>query len=214
MTVDPSPGIASIAIHAKFGASEASYLKESRIFREGEPAHHIYQVIRGAVRSYRVRSCGRRQILAFHLPDDIFGLEFGPNYRFTTDAVVDTTVRLVKRHSLEYVAKTDLRVTSDLRSRLAKELTEAEAHLLSLGQRTALERVVAFLLEMDKRMAPTGTIGLPMSRRDIGDYLGLQLETVSRALSDLRDQGVLRFSETSRRQIVLQNRERLLELSI
>ena len=85
--------------------------------------------------------------------------------------------------------------------------------MLLLGRKLALEKVAAFLLEMDKRLAQTGMIALPMHRRDIADYLGLTLETVSRALSDLRDQGVLEFSKTSQRQIVLRNREQLQNLN-
>jgi CRP/FNR family transcriptional regulator, nitrogen fixation regulation protein len=209
-----SHDVTSITFHVKFEASKAYYLKDNQIFLEGEPADKVYQVIRGAVRSYRVLAGDRRQILAFHLPGDIFGLDNGPNYRFTTDAVVDTAVRVVRRQSLEYVAATDFRVTSSLLSTIAKQLTEAEDHLMLLGRQSALERVVTFLLDMEKRMATSGTIGLPMGRRDIADYLGITLETVSRALSDLRKEGVLVFSETSQRDIVLRDRKRLLELNI
>jgi len=67
-----------------------------------------------------------------------------------------------------------------------------------------MERVATFLLEMDRRLAVAGMMALPMCRRDIGDYLGLTLETVSRALSQLHAQGVLGFSGA--RQIVLRNR--------
>jgi CRP/FNR family transcriptional regulator, nitrogen fixation regulation protein len=73
-----------------------------------------------------------------------------------------------------------------------------------------LEKVAAFLLEMDHRLAGI-MLTLPMSRRDIADYLGLTLETVSRALSYLRDKRVLGFSEVSQREIVLQDRQRLQE---
>ena len=68
-------------------------------------------------------------------------------------------------------------------------------------------RVANFLLEMDRRLAIAGLMALPMCRRDIGDYLGLTLETVSRALSQLHSEGVLGFSGA--RQIVLRNRQRL-----
>jgi CRP/FNR family nitrogen fixation transcriptional regulator len=89
----------------------------------------------------------------------------------------------------------------------AGELRHAENHMLLLGRKNAMERVASFLLEMDRRLAKTGMMALPMCRRDIGDYLGLTLETVSRALSQLHNEGVLEFSGA--RQIVLRNRRRL-----
>jgi CRP/FNR family nitrogen fixation transcriptional regulator len=82
--------------------------------------------------------------------------------------------------------------------------------MLLLGRKTAMEKVATFLLEMDRRLAKAGMMALPMCRRDIGDYLGLTLETVSRALSQLSDQGVLAFS--SARQIVLRNRKHLADM--
>ena len=80
-------------------------------------------------------------------------------------------------------------------------------HILLLGRKNAMERIANFLLEMDRRLAVAGMMALPMCRRDIGDYLGLTLETVSRALSQLHGEGVLGFSGA--RQIVLRNRQRL-----
>jgi CRP/FNR family nitrogen fixation transcriptional regulator len=84
--------------------SEFKYNRGAEIFGEAEPADYVYQVIDGAVRSYKLLSDGRRQIGAFHLVGDIFGLENGPAHRFTAEAIVDTTVRLAKRTSLEHVA--------------------------------------------------------------------------------------------------------------
>ncbi|HLG85084.1 MAG TPA: helix-turn-helix domain-containing protein [Bradyrhizobium sp.] len=202
-----------IAMHAKFGASETCFCKDEEIYGEREPADCIFEVISGAVRSYKVLSDGRRQICAFHLPSDIFGLENGDAYRFTAEAIVETTTRVVHRHSLEYVAATDVQVARNLLSMTAKNLLHAEAHMLLLGRKTSLERVAAFLLEMDHRLTGTEMIALPMSRRDIADYLGLTLETVSRALSYLRGRGILEFSETSQRQIVLQDRAQLKKLN-
>ena len=91
--------------HAKVSASEFKYSRNTEIFGEAEPADYIYQVIEGAVRSYKLLSDGRRQIGAFHLPGDIFGLENGDVHRFTAEAIVETTVRLVQRESLEREAK-------------------------------------------------------------------------------------------------------------
>jgi CRP/FNR family transcriptional regulator, nitrogen fixation regulation protein len=120
---------------------------------------------------------------------------------------------MVRRHSLEYVATTNVGVARDLLRMAATTLRHAEDHLLLLGRQLALERVAAFLLEMDRRLEGTSMIALPMTRLDIADYLGVRLETVSRALSRLRDQGVLEFSKTSQRQIVLRNREQLQKLN-
>ena len=91
--------------HTKVSSSEFKYRKDTEIFGQAEPADYIYQVIEGAVRSHKLLSDGRRQIGAFHLPGDIFGLENGDFHRFTAEAIVDTTVRLVKRQSLERLAK-------------------------------------------------------------------------------------------------------------
>ena len=75
---------------------------------------------------------------------------------------MDTAVRVVRRHSLEYVAATDVRVAHDLLNMTANNLRRADDHVLLLGRKLALEKVAAFLLEMDKRLAQTGMIALPM----------------------------------------------------
>ncbi len=188
-------------------ASEFSYKKEEEIYGEGEPSEYIYQVIRGAVRTYKLLNDGRRQIGAFHLPGDVFGLDLDSSHRLTAEAISDTTVRLLKRRSLEVAAGSNAQVSHNLWTMTAGDLRHAENHMLLLGRKTAMERVATFLLEMDRRLAKAGMMALPMCRRDIGDYLGLTLETVSRALSQLSDQGVLAFS--SARQIMLCNRQQL-----
>ena len=198
---------ATITGHAGLVATEFSYKKDEEIYGEDEPAEYVYQVISGAVRSYKLLSDGRRQIGAFHLPGDVFGLESGTIHRLAAEAIIDTTVRLVKRRSLEQAATVDVNVARKLWAMTAGDLRHAEDHMLLLGRKTAMERVAAFLLEMDRRISVTGMMALPMCRRDIGDYLGLTLETVSRALSQLHGQGVLGFSGA--RQIVLRNRQRL-----
>lgn len=189
--------------------NEFSYKKGSEIFGEKEPADYVYQVMAGAVRSYKLLSDGRRQIGAFHLAGDIFGLEIGSDHRFTAEAVVDTTVRLMKRRSLELIAQSDVMVARNLLSMTTNNLRHAEDHMLLLGRKTSLERVAAFLIEMDRRSTAAGILALPMCRRDIADYLGLTLETVSRALSRLHVLGILDFIGNNQRQIVLRDRDKL-----
>jgi CRP/FNR family transcriptional regulator, nitrogen fixation regulation protein len=185
-TLPASDQFVAITGHAGLVASEFSYKKDEEIYGEDEPAEYVYQVISGAVRSYKLLSDGRR---------------------LGTEAIIDTTVRLVKRRSLEQAAAVDVQVARKLWTMTAGDLRHAEDHMLLLGRKTAMERVATFLLEMDRRLAVAGMLALPMCRRDIGDYLGLTLETVSRALSQLHSQGVLGFSGA--RQIMLRNRQRL-----
>lgn len=194
--------------------NEFRYSKGTEIYGEAEPADYVYQVTEGAVRSYKLLSDGRRQIGAFHLVGDIFGLENSNFHRFTAEAIVDTTVHLIKRVSLEQVAEADTLVARDLLNMTTNNLQHAEDHMLLLGRKTSLERVAAFLLEMDRRLTSCGVMVLPMCRRDIADYLGLTLETVSRALSYLHERGILGFVGQSQRQIVLLDRSKLAALDL
>lgn len=194
--------------------SEFNYKKGVEIYGEREPADYVYQVVSGAVRSYKLLSDGRRQIGAFHLTRDIFGLENSDVHRFTAEAIVDTTLRLVRRRNLDSAAGRDVQVANNLLSLTANNLQHAEDHMLLLGRKTALERVATFLLEMDRRLTAADFIALPMCRRDIADYLGLTLETVSRALSHLHERGILGFVGPSQRQIVLLDRQRLAGLDL
>src|SRR5262249_519888 len=158
---------------------------DEEIYGEGESCEYVYQVVRGAVRTYKLLSDGRRQIGAFHLPGDVFGLDAGSTHRLTAEAIGDTTVRLMKRRSLEPPAGSNVKCAHPLWTLTATGPRHAEHQMLLPGRKTAMEKVPPFLLEMDRRLARTGMMALPMCRRDIGDYLGLTLETVSRALSQL-----------------------------
>jgi len=198
--------------HAKVSSVEFKYGKGTQIFGQAESADYIYQVIEGAVLSHKRLSDGRRQIGAFHLPGDIFGLGNGDFHRFTAEAIVDTTVRLVKRQSLERVARTDPAMARSLLTMTTDNLQHVENHMLLLGRKTSRERVAAFLLEMNGRLTAAGVMALPMSRRDIADYLGLTLETVSRALSAFQRKGYLRFLDPTQRHIVVLNASGLAKL--
>ncbi|MEY9591020.1 CRP-like cAMP-binding protein [Bradyrhizobium yuanmingense] len=89
------------------------------------------------------------------------------------------------------------------------KLQHGENQTLLLGRKTALERVAAFLHEMDARLMTADVMSLPMSRRDIADYLGLTIETVSRAVLQLHNNGVLAFVGKTQREIMILDRQRL-----
>ena len=108
------------------------------------------------------------------------------------------------------MAASDAVILDKLLSMTIRNLEHAENHMLLLGRKTAVERVSAFLLEMDCRTG-ADRVSLPMTRLDIADYLGLTLETVSRALSSLRKAAVLTFLDHDQREIMLNDRRRLVD---
>jgi len=204
------------AINSDIGIlTSDQFAKEEQIFGEGEPSEHVYEVVLGAVRSCKLLSDGRCQITAFHLPGDIFGLDLSATHRTSAEAMVATTLRIARLHSLQQAAATNAVVGNKLWCLMASKLKHAEDHLLLLGRKTAFERVATFLVEMDDRLDVDGNgyLPLPMCRRDIGDYLGLTLETVSRVLSALHNDGVISFSGDARH-IVLLKRSRLRTMMI
>jgi CRP/FNR family transcriptional regulator, nitrogen fixation regulation protein len=192
------------------------YARGNEIFGEAEPAVHVYQIKYGAVRTFKLLSDGRRQIGAFHLPGDIFGVEGGDIHRFTAEAILETRVRIASR---ERFFGGDPEASGFSNNELVKfiagSLERAESHNLLLSRQIAPERVAAFLTEMDCRLQSPKILVLPMSRRDIADYLGLTHETITRCFSALRNLGVLRvIPHTSHRGIVLHDRAQLARLAM
>ncbi|HWP27060.1 MAG TPA: helix-turn-helix domain-containing protein [Xanthobacteraceae bacterium] len=183
-----------------------SFNRNAEIYGENEPAEYLYKVISGAVRTYKVLADGRRQIGAFYLPGDVFGLESGDRHSFSAEAIVDSKILVVKRSTLENLAARDNEVAHQLWALTSRELRRVQEHIMLLIK-SARERVVAFLLEMAARVPSGDQIELPMSRQDIADYLGLTIETVSRTLSQLETSAAIELP-TSRR-VILRNRAAL-----
>ena len=184
--------------------------RNAEIYGENEPAEYLYKVVSGAVRTYKVLNDGRRQIGAFYLPGDIFGLEVCDEHTFSAEAIADCKVLVMKRSALIALATRDNAVAQQLWTMTATELQRAHNHIMLLIK-TAQERVAGFLLEMAARSGASNEIELPMSRQDIADYLGLTIETVSRTLTQLEISAVIAVP-TSRR-IVLRNRAALSRLN-
>jgi CRP/FNR family nitrogen fixation transcriptional regulator len=189
------------------------YLQGTQVFRNGEVPKYIYQIKEGAVRSYKLLSDGRRQIAAFYLPGDIFGIETDDLHRFTAEAIIDTTVWIATQHRpFEKLDERELANTRNVFELLHNSLERAQNHLFLLGRQEAHERVACFLLEMDRRLKKPTVIVLPMTRADIADYLGITIETVSRLLSAFRDRGVISFN--GHREVILVDRTKLAEVAL
>ncbi len=169
-----------------------SYAREEEIYGEGEEAEFVYRVVAGAVRSHKVLSDGRRQITGFHLAGSLFGFEQGETHWHTAEALSDTRVLIFPRRPIERAATRSAEVACQLWSMATASLRDAQDLALLLGRRSAQGRLAAFLIEVDRRFGGTGTFALPMTRRDIADYLGLTIETVSRTFSQLEEEGALR----------------------
>jgi CRP/FNR family nitrogen fixation transcriptional regulator len=190
--------------------NELKYRGGSKLFGQAEPADYVYQIREGAVRTYKLLSDGRRQIGAFLLRGDILGAEDGEVHRFTAEIMVDTTLWIAKRRRLfARLAKGDISAANNVRELITKNLEHIENHLLLLGRQKSLEKVAAFLLEIDRRLGQPEVMVLPMTRRDIADYLGMTIETVSRALSSLQEERILSLMGTNHREIVLHDRSKL-----
>jgi CRP/FNR family nitrogen fixation transcriptional regulator len=171
-----------------FCASQTPLLFTSgaEIYAQGEKADRLYRVEFGAVRIVRLMADGRRQISSFHLPGEVFGFEVDGTNHFFAEAICATGVRVLPR--LDPRAASPEVLESALRC-----LLRAQEHLMVVGRKSASERIAAFLLDMMERQGGLEQIDLPMSRSDIGDYLGLTIETVSRVLSKFRADGLIRL---------------------
>jgi CRP/FNR family nitrogen fixation transcriptional regulator len=185
--------------------------RNTEIHAEDEPAEYFYQVVSGAVRTYKLLSDGRRQIGAFHLPGDVFGLEAGAHHRFSAEAIATSVVRVAKRSAIIAMAAREHELATELWTQTANNLQLAQDHMLLLGRKNAEERVASFLLQMAERESAERTVELPMSRQDIADYLGLTIETVSRTLTQLEGKAAIELP--SSRRVCLCNRAALQRLN-
>ncbi|WP_342711696.1 helix-turn-helix domain-containing protein [Bradyrhizobium sp. B124] len=179
------------------------FARNSEIYGEDEAAEYLYQVVSGAVRTYKILEDGRRQIGAFYLPGDIFGFEAGETHISSAEAVSEARVIVVKRAALMVRAGHEKDLARQLWDATAQELRRFQEHLMLLIC-SAEDRVVGFLHDMARRAVKNAAIELPMSRQDIADYLGLTIETVSRTFTQLEQNGVISLP-TSRR-VELRNR--------
>ncbi|MBV8791995.1 MAG: helix-turn-helix domain-containing protein [Pseudolabrys sp.] len=187
-----------------------SFGRNEEIYGEGEAAEYLYKVKAGCVRTYKVLSDGRRQVGAFYLPGDVFGIEAAEEHGFSAEAILPSTVVVIKRSVVNSRASGDSSLASQLLELTIKELQRAQCHILLLIK-SAQERVAGFLLEMANRERNRTEIELPMSRQDIADYLGLTIETVSRTLTQLENAAAIALP-TSRR-ILVRNHSALARLN-
>lgn len=190
-------------------AAVVSLKRDATAFREGDHARYFFRVITGAVRSCQLLADGRRHIGEFFLPGDFIALDADDIYRFSAEAVTETTLRRYPRSAIGQ--SLEPRFHRQLLTVLTRQLMAAQQQMLLLGRKTATERVASFLLAMAARSKDAEHMSLPMTRSDIADHLGLTTETVSRAFSQLKTQGVIDLEGAAN--VVVQDGEALEDLA-
>ncbi len=163
------------------------------LFDEGEPAQHLFNVTSGAVKVYKLLADGRRQMTGFLFPGDFLGLANEETYAYSAEAVTHTVLCRFPRRKLERLLERYPKMEHRLLGMVSHELAVAQEQMLLLGRKTAREKIASFLLMLSRRSVQRGQNGnpvvVPMSRNDIGDYLGLTTETVSRTFTQLKQGG-------------------------
>lgn len=163
------------------------YSAKTTIFEQGRDAGFVYNLTAGTLRLSKLLPDGRRQIVGFAMPGDFLGLDFEPTHSFTADSLTPAKLCQFSRIGFNDMLDEKPRVLRRLMTMASHELAMAQEQMVVLGRRTAEEKIAAFLVGMRNRYArihgPSVHVPLPMTRLDIGDYLGLTVETVSRMMT-------------------------------
>lgn len=192
----------AIGTISRFGRNET-------IFSEGDQASYSFKIVSGAVRLYKLLPDGRRQIAEFRLAGDFFGMEAAAEYALTAEALSDAVVVRYARNRLDRLEDEQVNLRRDLLNLLRRDLSAAQTHLIMLGRQTAKERIASFLVQLAERQNATdgSSVEVPMGRQDMADYLGLTIETVCRAISDLKRARVIAIPD--RHHIVVRDMDAL-----
>ncbi len=168
---------------------------KEHLFLDGDQQSHVYLVEAGTILLYKILPDGKRQVVDIAFPGDVVGLGLSRAHSFNAQATEPTRVRCLPVSSLHQMAQRNPQLSLKLYEVLAQELSAARQHLLTISTRDAGARVASFLLALAHRNELRGQsaneLVLPMRRADIGDFLGLTIETVSRTFSRLKADGVI-----------------------
>lgn len=186
------------------------------LFHEGDPATRVFTLTRGTLKLYKLLADGRRQVTGFLRPGDFLGISVDDEHAFSAEALEDSQLCWFPRVRFDDFVEEQPTMERELYRMAAHELAAAQQQFVLLGRKTASERLASFLLilsersELSSRAGP-GMVRLPMSRSDIADYLGLTKETVSRVISALKRDRIIRLEALDVIQIL--DRERLEQLA-
>ena len=173
-----------------------SFAAHSRIFTESEPSTTVCMLTHGTAGLYKMLADGRRQIVGFALPGDFLGSLFSDRHTCSVDAISEVAARQFRRGPFLAFLRAHPKSPYLMLEAALQQNNAAHDHMLLLGCGTAEEKFADFIINWRARAGRRGALSnlvlLPMSRRDIADYLGLRIETVSRVIARLERENVVR----------------------
>lgn len=171
--------------------------RDNHIYRAGEEFRSVYAVRSGSIKSYTVSNDGVEQVTGFHLPGEIFGMDGIGQNRYTNSATAMETSSVceIPFNRLQELSIAIPTLQRHFFQLMSMEITNDQHLITLLSKNSAEERVATLLISISNRnlrrkLSPT-RFRLPMSRADIGNYLGLTVETVSRVFGRFQKQGML-----------------------
>ncbi|MHA7871172.1 MAG: cyclic nucleotide-binding domain-containing protein, partial [Hyphococcus sp.] len=168
------------------GGALKRYAAGETLYVEAEAAPYCYEVVAGVLKEYNTLEDGRRQVAEFYSKGELFGISESPRHLHTAEAVTHCTVRSYPRdHYLQAVSASPLSAACFVAT-LMERVRRARERVIMIGRMSAMQRIAAFLARLSHDQAVTANIEIAMSRQDIADYLGLTIETVCRALTEMK----------------------------
>ncbi|MEM7528215.1 MAG: helix-turn-helix domain-containing protein [Pseudomonadota bacterium] len=176
-----------------------SFARNNTIASEEAPIERVYRIESGIVRCCSFTEDGLRQIFAFAGPGDLIGFPDLDAWHFTAEAVGPTTARFLKPETLDAALLGEPMIAKALRRHCVSQFEQRERHLIWLSYLQSEDRLLAFLQDFGEPATDDdGFINLPMTRQDMGDHLGMTLETVSRCFGCLRRRGAIEMDGANR----------------
>ena len=171
--------------------------KGEMLYRFGDPLKSLYAVRAGALKTTGLMEDGRIQVTGFHLPGELLGIDAinSDQHPCSAEALETAEVCEIPYPALEDLALKIPGLQHQLLRIMSREIVRDEEMLMMLGRMTAEEKLASCLMSFSRRLTGPGNgaadFKLSMSRQDLGDYLGLALETVSRLLSRFQEDGLI-----------------------
>jgi len=171
--------------------------KGDHLFRSGDSFRSLFAIQTGAMKTYGMTLDGKEQITGFHLTGEVLGLDAidEDNHHCNAVALEKTEICELPYSDLESLEIKTPNLSHDLSRIMSREIRREQHALMLLTSTTAEQRVARFLLNLHQRQQERGasnnTLHLPMTRQDVGNYLGMAFETVSRQLARLQDSQLL-----------------------